>query len=428
MSLLAAGQGGRHAAGRAFLQRLWGKAIAAVAPENVLPPHLPTPDGRRTVLLAAGKGAARAAQAVAAHRPDIAAGLVIARAGDADRPPPRFRLIEAGHPVPDAASLEAGRAALAFVNGLSPQDRLIVALSGGASSLMAAPAPGLTLADKQQTVVALLRSGLPIEEVNCVRRRLSAVKGGRLLGACQAGAIDLLIASDVIGDDPRVIASGPFTPADDPPDAALDIVLRSGLALPHAVRAHLEAPEDTLRSSSAVRTVIVATGGTLLAAACAEAVRAGLRVIDLGDRVAGESRTQAMHHAQLLGEYSGPPALWLSGGETTVTVTGAGRGGPNGEFALAFAGRISGRDDVAFLAADTDGFDGVSGFAGGLVDGGTAARIAAAGLDLADRLSANDSAPALVAAGDAFAPGATGVNVNDFRAALCAPRDLFFGG
>jgi glycerate 2-kinase len=421
---------------RAFLGFLFDAAIAAAAPAVVLPPHLPAPPKGRTIVVGAGKAAAAMAAAVEEHWPGPLSGLVVTRHGYGATCR-RIEVIEASHPVPDAAGREAARRILAAVAGLSADDLVLFLASGGGSALMALPAPGLALEDKQKVTRALLRSGATIGEINCVRKHLSAIKGGRLAAAAHPAPIVTLAISDVAGDDPAVIASGP-TVADPSTFAeARAVLLKYRIAPPPAVARHLAAARDETPKPGDPRLarsdyVLVATPERALEAAAAAARAAGVAPLILADAIEGEAREVALVHAGIARQAArgrliadaaplALPAVILSGGEMTVTVRGAGRGGPNTEFILALALALHGHRQIHALAADTDGIDGTEDNAGATCGPDTPTRAAAREVDLAAALAANDSYGALQALGELVATGPTRTNINDFRALLVMP-------
>ncbi len=407
--------------------------LKAVRAEAVLPPHLPPVPAGRTLVVGAGKAAAAMAAAVEAYWPEAAPleGLVITRHGHG-LPTRRIRVVEAGHPLPDAAGLQAAGEILRRVAGADPRDFILALLSGGGSSLLTLPQPGLALADVAAVTRALLASGAPIAEINCVRRHLARTLGGRLAEAARAPVLALLV-SDVVGDDPAVIASGPFAPDPTTHADALEVLARWGVRAPAAVLDLLEKGargelEDTPKPGAAcfarVEQRVIAGGRTFLLAA-AEFFRVrGVRPVVLGDGVEGEAREVAAVFAALAREirrYGSPwrpPVVLLSGGETTVTVRGRGRGGRNGEFALALALKLAGLPGVYALAADTDGIDGTGEAAGACVAPDTLARAAALGLDARRHLLDNDAHAFFAALGDLVCTGPTRTNVNDYRAIL----------
>jgi glycerate 2-kinase len=418
---------------RPFLSDLFRTAVAAAHPATCLPPLLPQPPKGRVILLAAGKAAGSMAEVAEAFyldrlklAPGRLAGVAVARHGYG-RPTRVVAMIEAGHPIPDAAGLEAADRALALADGAGTDDLVLVLMSGGASANWIAPADGVSFSDKQAVTRALLRSGANISEINCVRKHLSRIKGGRLARHAHPARLATIAISDVPGDDPSAIGSGPTVPDPTTLADARAIVAKYKLTLPDSVTRSLT---DDKNESPKPGDAIFAGSTFTLAARPADAMRAaqaavtaaGYECISLGDRVEGEAREVAVAHAALARELraKGKRAVILSGGELTVTIKGQGRGGPNQEYALALAIALGGMPGVAALAADTDGTDGGSGSAsdpaGALVDGDTAARARAAGLDPAAFLADNDSTGFFSALGDLLVPGPTFTNVNDFRA------------
>ena len=414
---------------RQLLRRMFDAAVASAQPALVLPPQLPaTPPRGRLIVIGAGKASAAMARAVEDHWAGPLEGLVITRYGYAV-PCQRIEIVEAAHPVPDAAGQAAAERLLATVQGLSADDLVLCLISGGGSALMPLPLPGLTLADKQAVNRALLKSGAGIGEMNTVRRHLSALKGGRLAAACHPARVLTLAISDVPGDDPADIASGP-TVADATSCAdALTIVQRYGVELPAAARALLDRgdgesvkPGDARLARAEYR--LIATPQRALDAAAEVARAAGVTPCILGDAIEGEARELGRVLAGIAQQVAGrgqplaPPCVLLSGGETTVTVRGPGRGGRNVECLLAMALALRGRSGVFALAADTDGVDGQEEIAGAVIGPDTLARAWAAGLNPTERLDANDAHAFFEALGDQVVTGPTLTNVNDFRALL----------
>jgi glycerate 2-kinase len=417
----------RDGAARLLLRRLFDAAVGAADPELVLKDHLPPRPGGRCIVVGAGKAAAAMAIAVDRAWADVDLhGTVVAPYGYG-KPAGRIAVREAAHPVPDANSEAAAREMLDLVTGLGAEDLVLSLISGGGSSVMALPVAGLTLADKQAVNRALLNSGLDIRSMNAVRRRLSAVKGGKLAAAAFPAQIVTLAISDIPGDDPAAIASGPTVP--DPEEkrdlSALAERLRGEIG--EAAYCVLVAPsaEDSPRPRTFdVR--LIATPQASLDAAAKVAREAGYDVQILGDALEGESRDVGEAMADLTRVPRSRPCILLSGGETTVTLTGrsAGRGGRNTEFALALARALSGRPGVWALAADTDGEDGASGGgAGAIIAPDTLTRAAAAGLNADDALDRHDSGTFFSEIGDLLVTGPTFTNVNDFRAVLILPND-----
>ena len=420
---------------RTFLADLFRTAVAAAHPSTFLPPLLPPPPKGRLIVLAAGKAAGSMAEVAEAHYLDklhIAAerlsGVAVARHGYG-RHLRRVRMIEAGHPVPDQAGLEGATRALALADGAGAGDLVLVLMSGGASANWVAPADGVTFADKQAVTRALLRSGANIGEINTVRKHLSRIKGGRLARHVYPAKLLTIAVSDVPRDEPSAIGSGPTVPDPTTLADARAIVAKYELELPaHVTGALAEARNETPKPGDPVFVgtdfVLGARPADSLAAAAAATRTAGYEVVSLGDRVEGEAREVAAAHGKLARELraQGKRAVILSGGELTVTMRGKGRGGPNQEYALALAIALAGMPAVAALAADTDGTDGgvgaVSDPAGALIDGGTAARAEALGLDPAAFLADNNSTAFFAALRDLLMTGPTYTNVNDLRAIL----------
>ena len=424
---------------RGFLRVLYDAAVARALPAHntaaFLPPP-PDPRKGRTLVLGAGKAGGAMAAAVDALWPQDAplSGLVVTRY---DHVPPAYRarpgrieVVEAAHPVPDAAGREAARRIAALARGLTADDLVLCLISGGGSALLAMPAPGLTLEDKQAVNRALLRSGAAIDEMNCVRKHLSAIKGGRLAAACAPARVVTLLISDVPGDAPEVIASGPTVPDPTGCADALAILRRYGIDIPPAARAGLESgafetpkPGDARFAGHEVH--LIATPQQSLAAAAAAARAAGLDAHILSDEIEGESHIVGRVHAALAravarrGEPFTRPCVILSGGETTVTVRNkAGRGGRATEFLMGCAIALQAEPGVWALAADTDGIDGVQDNAGAIVAPDTLARAAALGLKAQEVLDRNDAYGFFASLGDLVVPGPTFTNVNDFRALL----------
>ena len=419
------------ARGRTFLESLFRGAVAAAHPQGCLPPNLPAPPARgRLVILAAGKAAGSMTKVADRYYAALPltriAGLAVTRHGYG-RPTTRIPVIEAGHPVPDKAGISATKRALKLAEELDAEDLLLVLLSGGASANWIAPAPGLTLAEKQATTRALLKSGAAIAEINTVRKHLSRIKGGRLAERAFPAKVVTLSISDVPGDDPAVIGSGPTIPDPTTLADARAIVARYQLALPEAVRRALDDPAnetpkpgDDVFAGTDYR--IVARPADALTAAAERAKAAGYECVVLSGSLQGEAREVAAEHARLARSLAGQGrrAVVLSGGELTVTLRGQGQGGPNQEYALALAIHLEGAPAIAGLAADTDGTDGGGGRpddpAGAFVDPTTLARARAAGLDPAAFLADNNSTGFFNGIGDLFRPGPTYTNVTDFRA------------
>lgn len=413
---------------RALLRALFDAAVAAAAPALCVPPHLPTPASGRTVVLGAGKAAAAMARAVEARWEGPLEGLVVTRYGHGVACD-RIEVVEAAHPVPDAAGLAAAERILELARGAGMGDLVLCLVSGGGSALLTAPARGITLAQKQSVNRQLLACGASIHEINCVRKHLSAIKGGRLAAAASPARIVSLLISDVPGDDPATIASGPTVADPTTREEAIAIIARYGLDVDEAVAAFLrsddaETPKPGDRCLAGADARLVAAPSLSLAAAAALAREHGLNAILLGDAVEGEARAVARDHAELAVSIARGrttqrlPALVLSGGETTVEVRGRGRGGRNAEYALALAIALEGQERIHAIACDTDGIDGSEDNAGALIGPDTLARSAALGLDAAAHLADNDAYGFFAALDDLVVCGPTLTNVNDFRAIL----------
>ncbi len=430
-----------HTEPQPFLRDLFDIAVQRAQPLHTLGAHLPGPPKGRTLVLGAGKAGGAMAQALEALWPADAplSGLVVTRYGHVPPRPAglaqRIEVVEAAHPVPDAAGLAAAERILALAQGLTADDLVLCLISGGGSALLTLPADGLELADKQRINRELLQSGAAIGEMNCVRKHLSRIKGGRLAAACAPARVLTLAISDVPGDDPSVIASGP-TVADASTCAdALAVLERYRIDIPAAVRQALQRgeletpkPGDARLARSEVR--LIATPAQSLAAAAEAARAAGIAAHVLSDEMEGESREVGKVHAALaraVARHDAPftrPCVLLSGGETTVTVRAQppgmprGRGGRAGEFCLGLAQALQGQPGVWALAADTDGIDGVEDNAGARVTPDTLARAATQGLSLPGHLDRNDAYGFFDALSDLVVTGPTHTNVNDFRALL----------
>ncbi len=424
-----------------FLRHLYEVAVTRALPLHNTAAFLPAPPKGRTLVLGAGKAAGAMAQAVEALWPADAAlsGLVVTRY---EHIPPRpaglahrIEVVEAAHPVPDAAGVAATQRIMDLTRGLTEDDLVLCLISGGGSALLSLPAEGLRLQDKQRISKELLHSGATITEMNCVRKHLSAVKGGRLALACAPARVLTLAISDVPGDDPSVIASGPTVPDASTCADALSILQRFGIALPALVSAALasgvlETPKTGDPAFDRSQVHLIATPGQSLQAAAQAARQAGLSAWILSDEMEGESREVGKVHAALArfvanqGEPFQRPCVILSGGETTVTVraqppgVARGRGGRAGEFCLGLALALQGQPNVWALAADTDGIDGTEDNAGAQVEPSTLRRALAAGMKAEDFLERNDGYGYFCALGDLVRTGPTFTNVNDFRALL----------
>ena len=427
------------ASDRALLRALFDAALGAADPQRAVAAAMPAAVAGRTVVVGAGKAAAAMARAFETLWPGDLSGLVVTRHGHAV-PCSRIEVVEASHPVPDAAGERAARRILALAGELGPEDQLVFLASGGGSALLALPAPGLTLEDKQAVTRALLRSGATIGEINTVRKHLSAIKGGRLAAAAAPAKLVTLAISDVPGDDPAVIASGPTVPDPTTFDDARAVLAKYRIGEPRSVVAHLEAAADETPKpgdSAFVNATytLVASPQQALAAAADTALTAGVTPIVLSDRIEGEARDIGLMHAAIAlqlraGQFRvgsaalALPAVLLSGGETTVTVRGHGRGGRNTEFLLSLAAALDGASGVSAIGCDTDGIDGTENNAGAMVFPDSIARAAANGVVLKEALAQNDAWGFFDACGDLVVTGPTLTNVNDFRAILIAPRPL----
>jgi glycerate 2-kinase len=419
----------RRADPRAFLRALFDAAVAAAQPALCVPPHLPDPPKGRTVVVGAGKAAAAMARAVEDHWRGPLEGLVVTRHGQ-KLPTRSIEVAEGSHPVPDAAGEAAARRMLARVKGLGGGDLVLCLMSGGASAILTLPAPGLTLADKQEVNRALLRSGASIHEMNCVRKHLSAIKGGRLAAACGEAQVVTLAISDVPGDEPSVIGSGPTVPDPTTFADARAILAKYAIAPSPAVAKRLAAgpaeetpkPGDPRLARASYR--LVATPQTSLEAAAMRAREAGVLPLILGDSIEGEAREVARAFAAIArqsaerGQPAPPPCVLLSGGEATVTVRGKGKGGRNTEFLLALALALGGHPRIYALAGGTDGVDGTEDNAGAVVTPDTLGRAANLGLDARAMLECNDAYSFFAPLNDLIVTGPTHTNVNDFRAIL----------
>jgi hydroxypyruvate reductase len=414
---------------RRFLESLFNEAVAVADPMRVVAAHLPARPAGRLVIIGAGKASARMAEAVEAHYGPCD-GLVITRYGYA-RPTQGIEIVQASHPVPDAAGVAATGRLIDRVTGLSPDDLVVALISGGGSALLCAPSEGLTLDDKMAVNRALLVSGAPIDEMNVVRKHLSRVKGGQLAAACHPTQLLTLLISDVPGDDPCHIASGPTVGEDSTAQAALNILETRGIALsPHIRRAIAEgssvvSPDDPRLKNTETR--IIAAPSHSIAAAVKLAEVAGLDVRNLGDALEGEARHLGEQQAQLalsLQSELGPndrPILLLSGGECTVTRRGCGTGGPNAEYVLSAAITLNGQQGIHVLACDTDGVDGAAEVAGAYAGPDTLSVAHEAGHDPATSLAQNDAHSFFASVEGQIVTGPTLTNVNDFRAILISP-------
>ncbi|MBF0877686.1 glycerate kinase [Gluconobacter cerevisiae] len=412
---------------RAFLTELFEAAVGAAEPDQILSAHLPELPKGRTVVIGAGKGAAQLAAAFERVWTGPLSGVVVTRYGNVC--PTRFiRVLEASHPVPDEAGLKATEALFDAVKGLGPDDLVVALICGGGSALLPCPPPGMTLADEAELNRILLASGAPISVMNSIRKQVSGIKGGRLAAAAAPAKVVSLVVSDVPFDDPAQVASGPTVPDMGTREEARRLVKTWKLRLPEKIQSWLDGEEgraplatDPVFSGHSVR--VIASAHLSLEAAAEKARQAGIYPVILSDAIEGEARDVGKVHAALVREVvlrDRPfrrPVVILSGGETTVTIRGQGRGGRNTEFLLAFALAAEGLPFVA-LAADTDGIDGSEDNAGAFADGGSMERLREKGFSPVDLLMENDAYTAFEALGDLFVPGPTETNVNDFRAIL----------
>ncbi|HEV2079519.1 MAG TPA: DUF4147 domain-containing protein [Allosphingosinicella sp.] len=394
-------------AARQHLEAIFGAGVAECHPSRLLPPHLPEPPPGRTMVLALGKAAVPMARVVEEHWGGPLCGLAVTRRG-AGEPLGRLDIMTAGHPVPDESSLDAARRLLALARSAQAEDLVLVLLSGGASALACLPSPGIALADKRRITTALLRAGAPVGEINCVRRHLSLFKGGGLAAAAHPAKLLTLATSDVVGDRPEDIGSGP-TAADPSSIEDARSILR---------RYRIEEPQAGWRESE--KSVpgeykVVGSGRSAVDGAARKAAELGYLPRIIGYDCTGEARQVAVAHARFALQASGPAAL-ISGGELTVTLEGSGRGGPNQEYALALALALRGAPGICALATDTDGIDGSGEAAGAFIDPRTLRQSGAE-----EALARNDSGGFFAARQDLFVTGPTGTNVNDLRIILIDP-------
>ena len=410
---------------RAFLIRLFDEAVRAADPETCLAGHIPARPKGRLVVIGAGKGAAQLARAFERQYDGELTGVVVTRYGYAV-PCERVEVLEASHPVPDQAGVEATQRIIDAIANLGPDDLVVALICGGGSALLAAPPDGFTLAHEQELNEALLASGAPITAMNAVRRRFSRVKGGRLAALAAPARVLSLVVSDIPGDIAADVASGPTVPAGSDPDDIVAFADSFNIALPDWAKGALAAPAAAPPAPGEVTNIetrIIASARKSLEAAAQLAAAAGVTPRILSDAIEGESRDVgrvlgAIAREAGAGALFPKPALLLSGGETTVTLKAKGRGGPNTELLLGLASAIEGVPGITAMSADTDGIDGSEDNAGGFVDGTTLIRLRQKGLDARALLSRNDAYTAFEALGDLHAPGPTGTNVNDFRAIL----------
>jgi len=412
-----------------MLRSLFDHAIGAVSPARVMPRILPAPQLGKVGLIAVGKAAASMAEVALDRIPQPSATLVVTRHGhltDTIAARQGVEIIEAGHPYPDAQSIRAADRALKIAESLEAQDHLLVLLSGGGSALLAAPADGLSLSDKQATTRALLESGATIAEINCVRKHLSRIKGGRLALAAGPARVTTLIISDVPGDDPSFVSSGPTVADHTTLEMARDILRKYAVPMPTAVLTALENPANETPPADSlglagVETQIIARARDALTAAGKQATAAGYVVTDLGDQLQAEARHLGASHAALARRLSvdGKPRAIISGGETTVAVQNReGKGGRNLEYLLGLAIALDGAPGISALACDTDGIDGTEDAAGAVVVEDTLERARALGLDPAEYLRTNNAYVFFESLGDLVITGPTRTNVNDFRVIL----------
>lgn len=414
---------------RRLFKDLFQAAIAAADPLPGMAAHLPERPAGRTVVVGAGKAAARMAAGLESLWPGPLEGAVVTPHGNSVAPS-QITVLEAGHPVPDQAGLDAARLLQRLVSGLGADDLVIALISGGGSALLPAPAGTMTLEDEIAVNRALLASGAPIADMNAVRKHISTIKGGRLAALAYPARVVTFVVSDIPGDDPALVSSAPTIASHTTREDALKVVETYGLDLPEAAMAQLRSPEADAPLPGDLRFTrnevhLVASAAKSLEAAASLAKSRGIEAVILSDAMEGEAREVGRVHAAIACEIAkrnrpfGKPVLLLSGGETTVTLGGStGRGGRNTEFLLALAIAIDGVDGVHAFAADTDGIDGSGSNAGAFADSTTVARLSAKGLNAKALLAAHDSWQAFDALGDLFSPGPTGTNVNDFRAML----------
>ena len=416
-----------------LLRELFASAVGAVTPEASMPRTLPVSPHGRTAVIAIGKAAAEMMRVAQRRAPVPLTGLVVTRYGHLPASGAAWagvEVIEAGHPFPDDNSVTAASRALEIARGLDAGDRLVVLMSGGGSAVLAAPAPGVTLADKQAITRALLASGATIAEINCVRKHLSSVKGGRLAVAAGAAQVTTWIISDIPGDDPSFVSSGPTVADATTLEQARDILVKYAIAVPPRIVDALtdtanETPDADALGLAGGEVTIIACARDALAAAGKVAREHRLVVTDLGDQLQAEARHLGASHAALARRLSndGQRRAILSGGETTVTVANAdGRGGRNLEYLLAMAIALDGAPGIAALACDTDGIDGTEDAAGAMIFPDTLVRARSLGLDAADSLARNDAYPFFERLGDLVVTGPTLTNVNDFRVILIDPE------
>ncbi len=406
-----------------FLLNLFKAGLDAADPLKALPPHLPPPPKGRTVVIGAGKAAASMAKAVETHWQEELSGLAVTRYGYGMKTE-KISIIEAAHPVPDEAGQQAAQEILKAATGLTADDLLLCLISGGGSALMSLPAPCLTAVEKREINKALLKCGAPIHEMNCVRKHLSATKGGRLALAAHPARVVTLIVSDVPGDDPATVASGPTLPDPTTQQQALAIMKKYGIPVSGSVRSWLSDPANETPKPGDARfencqTKIIARGMDSLTAAAQYAASSGVEPIILGDTVEGEAReTGADHVRQAFHYLKKSPCVLLSGGETTVTMRGKGRGGRNTEYLLSAAITAAGHPQIYGIACDTDGIDGSEDNAGAFFTPGSIGSAGKMKIDAQTCLDNNDAYSFFETAGGLVMTGPTFTNVSDFRAIL----------
>ncbi len=411
-----------------LLRVLFTAAVDAALPEKSVPRFMPQKPKGRTIVVGAGKASAAMARTFEEHWDGPLEGLIVTRYGHGV-PTSRIRIVEAAHPVPDSAGAQAAADILAKVQGLNKDDLVVALISGGGSALLSLAADGITIDDKRAVNRALLASGAPIHEMNCVRKHLSRIKGGRLAAAAYPARVETLVISDVPGNDVSAVASGPTVPDPTTLAQARAIIAKHAIAIPESVRRQLQVPDSETpkpgdpRFSNA-RTTLIASPQTSLEAAAAVARQNGVLPIILGDALEGEAREVGnvmagiARQARQFGQPAKPPCVLISGGETTVTVKGKGFGGRNVEFLLGLALKLDGAEAIYAIAADTDGIDGAREVAGAIVTPDTLVRARARGMDAWAMLMQNDAHTFFETLGDQVITGPTLTNVNDFRAIL----------
>jgi glycerate 2-kinase len=414
-----------------LLKSMFQAAVDAALPSICVPAHLPPRPKGRTVIIGAGKASGAMAKALEDAWQGPLEGLVVTRYGYRV-PTERLQVVEAAHPVPDAAGRDAAKRIFELVQGLTKDDLVLCLISGGGSALLALPAEGVSLEDKQAVNKVLLKSGATISEMNAVRKHLSAIKGGRLAAAASPAKVVALMISDVPGDDLSIIASGPTVPDPSTNKDALGIIEKYKIAVPESVLRRLKTADETPKPGdprlASVENIMIATPQASLEAAAAVARQAGVKPVILGDSIEGESRDVALVHAGIArqcamrGQPEQPPCVLISGGETTITLKGKGKGGRNTEFLLALASALDGMKGIYALAGDTDGIDGSEDNAGAIITPDTLARAEKAGLNANAMLADNDPWTFFNGIGDLLVTGPTLTNVNDFRAVLIERR------